>query len=178
MSCEVVEQFSDSTFSVRSCHVRVQSEPASRRKPCPNGWCVNRKLFFHCILVPSTNYPHISISNRQVPFLITSTYTKIVITYIPLNLPRYFKLKKNPVHNHSGMSNLISKKWVLTQVSVKVIPNQVFGWQLAENGVGSEPRFGTYLTLDHTSIGWLLNFDSIIKLVISNLPVDALCSDN
>ncbi len=49
---------------------------------------------------------------------------------------------------------------------------------LAENWVGSEPRFGTRLTLDHTSIGWLLNFDSIIKLVISNLPVDALCSDN
>jgi hypothetical protein len=54
------------------------------------------------------------------------------------------------------------KIWVSTQVSEKVIPNQVFGWKLAENWVGSEPRFGTRLTLDQTSIGWLVNFDSII----------------
>lgn len=170
MSCEVVEQFSDSTFSARSCHVRVQSEPASRRTPCPNGWCVNRKLFFHCILVPSTNYPHISTSNRQVPFLITSTYTKIVTTYIPLNLPRYFKLKKT--------------QFIIIQVCQIWYPKMGINSGISKGDTQSgiwlttSWKWGRIWTLDHTSIGWLLNFDSIIKLVISNLPVDALCSDN
>lgn len=79
-------QILHSLWQVALCGPRVNQHPAAYYAQMDDVYAGNS--FFIVFLdhmvscVPSTNYPHVSTSNRQVPFLITSTYTKIVTPYI------------------------------------------------------------------------------------------------